>query len=312
MTLYQQQTKNIRKTWALVLIFALIVTGFGWFFSYYYNDVTILYFAIGFALIMNIGSYWFSSSIVTKIAGAKKADPVQYKEIHNLLENLCISQGMQKPALYVINDPAPNAFATGRSEKHAVIAVTTGLLNLLDRTELEGVLAHELAHVKNKDMLVSTMVVVLVGFIAILSDMFLRAQLFGGGNSDRDSKAGAIIAIAGLVLAILSPIIAQLVHLAISRKREFLADASGALMTRYPEGLASALQKIDAYAKTRGGEMKRTSHAIAHLYIANPFGVKAKKAFNRLWSTHPHTEDRVAALMGTQGHELLKNNTESV
>jgi heat shock protein HtpX len=300
MTLYQQQTKNIRKAWALVLIFALVVIGLGWFFSYYYDDSTVLYFAVGFALLMNVGSYWFSSSIVTTIAGAKKADPVQHKEIHNLLENLCISQGMQKPELYIINDPAPNAFATGRNEKHSVVAVTTGLLQLLDRTELEGVLAHELAHIKNKDILIGSMVIVLVGFIAILSDIFLRAQFFSGGSSDRDSKAGMIIAVAGIALAVLSPIIAKLIQLAISRKREFLADASGALMTRYPEGLASALQKIDTYAQTRGGELKRANHAMAHLYIANPFGAKAKKTWNRLWSTHPQTEDRVSALLKSQ------------
>lgn len=299
MTLYQQQSSNMRKTWALVLIFALVVMGLGWFLSYYFGDPSILYIAVMFALFMNVGSYWFSHKIVVSISGAKEAGP-EYREISNMLENLAISQGMQSPKLYVIADSIPNAFATGRNEKHAVVAVTTGLISLLDRNELEGVLAHELAHIKNKDMLLSTMVVVLVGFVSLIADMFLRGVIFGGGGGDRDNKAGGILMIVGIILVILSPIIAQLIHFAISRKREFVADATGALMTRYPEGLAGALQKIEGYAKTRGGVMKRANHAMAHMYISNPFGAKAKRGWNKMWSTHPPTEDRVKALMSGQ------------
>lgn len=299
-TLYQQQSSNVRKTWALVLVFALVVIGLGWFISQYYGDPSILYIAVIFAMVMNIGSYWFSHKIVVSISGAKEADISQYRDIHNMLENLAISQGMQKPKLYVIHDNVPNAFATGRNEKHAVVAVTTGLISLLDRSELEGVLAHELAHVKNKDMLLSTMVVVLVGFIAIVSDLFLRGALFGGGNRDGENKMGGVLMIVGIILLILSPIISQLIHFAISRKREFMADATGALMTRYPEGLAGALQKIESYANAKGGEMKRANHAMAHLYISNPFGAKARSGWNKMWSTHPPTQDRVKALLEGQ------------
>lgn len=299
-TLYQQQSSNIRKTWALVLIFAIIVVGLGWFLSQYFGDSSILYFAVFFAVIMNVGSYWFSHKIVVSIAGAKEAGP-EFRDISNLLENLSISQGMQKPKLYIIQDSVPNAFATGRNEKHAIVAVTTGLVSLLEKNELEGVLAHELAHIKHKDMLLSTMVVVLVGFVSILSDMFLRSSFLGSKREDRgDNKLGGILMIIGIVLVILSPIIAQLIHFAISRKREFMADADGALMTRYPEGLANALQKIEGYAKTQGGQMKRANHAMAHLYIANPFGAKAKAGWNKMWSTHPPTQERVQALLSGQ------------
>lgn len=299
-TLYQQQSSNVRKTWALILVFALVVIGLGWFISQYFGNPAILYGAVIFAVLMNVGSYWFSHKLVVSMSGAKEADPIQYRDIHNMLENLAISQGIQKPKLYIIHDPAPNAFATGRNEKHSLVAVSTGLISLLEKNELEGVLAHELGHIKNKDMLLSTMVVVLVGFIAIVSDMFLRASFFGGGRNDRDNKLGGILAIVGIVFVILSPIIAQLIHLAVSRKREFVADATGALMTRYPEGLAGALQKIEDYAKTRGGEMRKANHAMAHLYIANPFGAKAKAGWNKMWSTHPPTEERVQALLGGQ------------
>lgn len=298
-TLYQQRSSNIRKTWALILIFALIVIGLGWFLSQYFGNPSILIGAVFFAVVMNVGSYWFSHKIVVSMSGAKEAGP-EHREISNMLENLAISQGMQKPKLYIIQDSVPNAFATGRNEKHALIAVSTGLISLLEKNELEGVLAHELAHIKHKDMLLSTMVVVLVGFIAIISDMFLRASMFGGGGNDRDNKLGGILAIVGIVFVIISPIIAQLIHLAISRKREFMADAGGALMTRYPEGLAGALQKIEGYTQTRGGQMRRANHAMAHLYIANPFGAKARKGWNKMWSTHPPTEERVQALMSGQ------------
>ena len=294
-TLYTLQGKNIRKTWLLFTIFLVIVIGLGYFLSVYYGHPGILYIAVAFAVFQSVLSYWFSHKIVLSMTGAKEATRNEHRELWNVVENLSITAGLPMPKLYIINDQVPNAFATGRDKKHAVVAVTTGLIATLDRTEMEGVIAHELSHIGNRDMLVSTVVVVLVGFITLLSDMFIRSQLFGGlsgqggGNRDRgDGKVQGILMIVGLVLMILSPIIATLIQLSISRKREYLADASGALLTRYPEGLASALEKISAYS----GKMKKANHATAHLFISNPFGSKIKGLF----STHPPVEKRVEAL----------------
>ena len=297
MTLYQQQSSNIRKTWFLVTVFLIVTIGFGWFLSYYFGDPGILYIAVAFALVMNLVSYWSSHKIAIAVSGAKKADEVQYRALHTMLENLCISQGMKKPELYIIQDSAPNAFASGRNEKNAVVAVTTGLLSVLDPNEIEGVLAHELAHIKNKDILLASMVVVLVGFIAIISDILIRSMIFGRGGGDRDNRLGLILAIVGIVLAILSPIIAKLIQLAISRKREYMADASAALMTRYPEGLASALQKIENHYSSGKSSFKKGTKAMEHMYIANPFLGRKKSS---LWSTHPPTEKRVKALLSGQ------------
>ena len=197
---------------------------------------------------------------------------------------------MPKPKVYIINDPAPNAFATGRNAKHSAVAFTTGILEILDKNELEGVAAHELSHIGNKDILLSTIAVVLAGFISLIADIFLRSNLFRGSR-DQDNKAGSIMMIVGIVLAILAPIFATLVQFSISRKREFLADASGALLTRYPEGLASALKKISSYSRP----MQNAHQATAHLFISNPFGAKNIK---NLFSTHPPVEDRINALLG--------------
>jgi len=199
------------------------------------------------------------------------------------------------PRVYIIQDPVPNAFATGRNPKHAAVAFTTGILALLDKNELEGVAAHELAHIGNRDMLVMTMAVILVGFITLLGDIFLRSQLFS--SNDRDNKAGGVLLLIGIILMILAPIFATMLQLAISRKREFLADATGALLTRYPEGLANALRKIHNFSMTTGGEMKRANHAMAHMYISNPFGAKARRGFNKLFMTHPPVEERINALL---------------
>jgi heat shock protein HtpX len=275
-----------------MILFLIVVILVGWGVSWYFNSPLLLYIAVGFAFLMNFFSYWYSHKIVVKMTGAKPMpDEGQYKEIHNIVENLSITAGLPKPDLYVVNDPAPNAFATGRDPKHAVVAVTTGILEILNRTELEGVLAHELSHIGNRDMLVSTVAVVLVGFLAIVADIFLRMTFYGGGNRD---KGGALFLVLGIIGALLVPIAAQLIQLAISRKREFLADASGALLTRYPDGLASALQKISGHSR----QMKRANHATAHLFIANPFGPGGKTAqwANKLFSTHPPVEERVKAL----------------
>ena len=233
------------------------------------------------------------------MSGAKRVSREEHRDLWNVLENLCITAGMQMPKLYIIKDSAPNAFATGRDEKHAAVAVTQGLLDMLDRSELEGVLAHELSHVKNRDILIMTIVVVLVGFVTLLSDFLLHWSFFGGGNRDRGSgQMQLIMMIAGLILAILAPIIAVVIQLAISRKREFLADSSAALLTRYPDGLANALRKISGY----GGELKRANHAMAHMYIANPFKGKHKKGFfAKMFMTHPPVEERIMALTGGRG-----------
>ena len=228
------------------------------------------------------------------MTGAKPATRVEYFDLYTVTENLAITAGMQMPKLYVIEDQAPNAFATGRDEKHAVVAATTGLLAIMNRAELEGVIAHELSHVKNRDMLVMTVAVVLAGFLAIIADIFLRMSMFGGSDNSRGNALIAVLAIVGVILA---PIAAQLIQLAISRRREYLADASGALLTRYPEGLASALQKIAGYA----APMQRANHATAHLFIANPFGGRAASMMNRLFATHPPVEDRVRQLLTPDG-----------
>ena len=289
-SLYTHQDQNIWKTWFLMSIFFVVVIALGWYFSFALGNQTILYVAVFLSIFMNILSYWYSDKIVLKMSGAKPVTREENRELYNIVENLSITAGLPIPKIFIINDPAPNAFATGRDKEHAVIAVTTGILQILDKNELEGVISHELSHIGNRDILLSTVVVVLVGFVTLLADFFLRASHFGGGNN-RDNRISGILMIIGIVLAILSPIIATLIQLAISRKREFLADASGALLTRYPEGLASALEKIGKYGKP----MIKANNATAHLFIANPFGGAGKK-FSSLFMTHPPMEDRVKAL----------------
>jgi heat shock protein HtpX len=293
-TLYTHQTQNIRKTWALMTVFLIVVVGLGFLFARIYDNAMILFVFVVFAIVMNITSYWFSDKIVVSLAGAKLADPKNDLELIRIVENLAITAGLPMPKVYIVNDPAPNAFATGRDPKHSVVAVTTGLLSILEKNELEGVIAHELSHIGNRDMLVSTVAVVLVGFLSIVSDMFLRMSIWGGGNRDNDSKGGNILMIVAIVAAILAPIAGMLLQLAISRKREYLADASGALLTRYPEGLANALRKIGGHS----APMRKQSSAIAHLYLADPKGKTSRLA--RLFMTHPPMESRINALLGNK------------
>jgi|SRR5581483_7932224 len=288
-TLYTHQGENVRKTWLLMALFFGVVIALGWFFSFAYNNQVILYVAVAFAIIMNVTSYWFSDKIVVRLAGARETNRSENPELWNVVENLSITAGLPMPKVYIINDPVPNAFATGRNKEHAVVAATTGLLQILNRTELEGVIAHELSHIGNRDMLVSTVAVVLAGFVSMLSNIFLRSMWFSGGRDRRDDNG--LIMILGIIFAILSPIFAMLIQLAISRKREYLADSSGALLTRYPEGLASALEKISAYS----GPMKHANTATAHLYISNPFG-KKQNWLSRLFDTHPPIADRIRIL----------------
>lgn len=292
--IYAQADKNIRKTWLLMTLFLVIVIGIGYTFSYIYGDSSILYFAVVFAVLMNVISYWYSDKIVLKLHKATPVTKESQRDLYNSLENLAITAGLPMPRLYIVEDAAPNAFATGRDKEHAVVCVTTGLLHLLNKNELEGVLAHELSHIGNRDILISTVIVVLAGFISILSDIFLRSSMYG--SRDRDSRAKGVILIVGIALAILAPIAATLIQLAISRKREFLADASGVLLTRFPEGLASALRKIN----TNSISMKTANTATAHLFIANPFARESKglSFVRKMFLTHPPAEDRIKALVG--------------
>ena len=292
-TLYTEQSKNVTKTWLLMTVFFIVVILFGWFFSFYYNNPSILYFFVIFSVLMNFFSYWYSDKIVLKLAGAREAKREEYFDLYTSVENLSITAGLPMPKVYVVNDPAPNAFATGRDKNHAVVCATTGLLAILNKPELEGVIAHELSHIGNRDMLLSTVVVVLVGFVTILADVFARS-IFFGGHRNSDNKGGNVLVIIGVILSILAPIFAMLIQLAISRRREFLADGSGALLTRYPEGLENALRKISQYSKP----MARQSGAIAHLYIADPKGLRLGKKIGGFFTTHPPVEERIKALIG--------------
>jgi heat shock protein HtpX len=292
-TLYTQTDRNVRQTWVLLVCFLAGVIALGWLFAQIWGEPLVLYGAVIFALLMNLGSYWWSDKIVLKLAGARPASRETHFGLFTTVENLAITAGLPAPKIYIIDDPAPNAFATGRNKDHAAVAVTTGLLAMLENEELEGVIAHELAHIGNRDILLSTVVVVLVGFVAILSDWFLRSLWWGGGHRS-NSRGHGLILIFGIALAILSPLVATLIRLAVSRRREFLADATGALLTRYPEGLARALEKIAGYR----APMRRAGHATAHLFIANPFGAGAGKGLHKLFLTHPPVEERLAALRG--------------
>jgi heat shock protein HtpX len=295
MNLYQQQSSNVRRTWLLMLGFLVVVGAIGYAVAWYYQTTAILWIALAFAVFMNLYAYWNSDKQVLSMTSARPATREEFFDFYTVAENLSITAGLPMPKLYVIQDPAPNAFATGRDKEHAVVCATTGLLSMMTRVELEGVVAHELSHIRNKDILLMTTAVVLAGFVAIIADIFLRMSFWGGrGNSDR-GNGNAILMVFAIVGIVLAPIAAQLIELAISRRREYQADASGALLTRYPEGLASALEKIGGYP----APMKRASHATAHLFIGDPFGPKPSDWIDRLFSTHPPIADRVRALLGT-------------
>ena len=296
-TLYNIADSNVRKTWFLITFFLVFVILIGWIFSHALNSQAILYFAVVFSVLTSISSYWYSDKIVLMTTGAKPIEKKDNPELYRIVENLCITAGLPVPQIYILNEAQPNAFATGRDEKHAVLAVTKGLLGKLEKSELEGVIAHELSHIKNKDMLLMTVVVVLAGVISVAADFFMR-MTFWGGNKDNDndnSNSNVIFLVLGIAAAILAPIAASLIQLAISRNREFLADASGALLTRYPEGLASALEKIAA----DGSQLRTANSSNAHLFISSPFrGKETKSWFNKLFLTHPPVEERLANLRG--------------
>ncbi|MDP3957355.1 MAG: M48 family metallopeptidase [bacterium] len=293
-TLYNEYDKNIRLTWVYITFFLVFVIGVGYVFAGAMQSSAILYIAVIFSVLTSVASYWWSDKIVLSMSGAKLVNFEDNKELYRVIENLAITAGLPTPKIYTIEDTALNAFATGRDPKHGVICFTTGILQTLDRAELEGVAAHELSHIGNRDTLLSTAVVILVGFVALLADWFRHWAWFGGNRgNDNKGQLQVILMIAALTLSILAPIAAMLIQLAISRKREFLADASGALLTRYPEGLASALQKISRDTEP----LEAANRATAHLYIANPF--KGKNV-TKLFMTHPPMEERIAALRGME------------
>jgi heat shock protein HtpX len=294
---YEQIARNKWKSAALVLFFVVFIFVLTWVFE----EVTGwgrggLVLALVISMVMAAGGYFASDKIVLAISRARPATKEEFPYLYNVVEGLAIAAGIPAPRCYVIEDTAPNAFATGRNPEHAVICVTTGILQKLNRVELEGVVAHEMSHIKNYDVRLQTVVVVMAGVVALLSDWILRSFLWGGGRrrsrDDRGSGgAGAIFVVVGLVLAVLAPFFATIIQLAVSRKREFLADASGAMLTRYPAGLASALRKISADTEP----LEAANKATAHLYIVNPLK-DIKGSVNKLFSTHPPIEERIAAL----------------
>jgi heat shock protein HtpX len=299
MNLYEQRSRNLRRTWILVVGFVIVVTGVGYAISWYYGNPFVLYVAIALAIFTNFYAYWASDKLVLSMNHARPATREEFFDFYTVTENLSIAAGLPMPKLYVIDDSAPNAFATGRNEEHAVVCATTGLLLMMERTELEGVIGHELSHIKNRDMLLMTVAVVLAGFVAILANIFLRISYFGGGRRDENGNGNAILVVLAIVGIVLAPLAAKLIELSISRRREYLADASGALLTRYPEGLASALQKIGNYT----APMRNANLPTAHLFIGDPFGIKAGGQsgwIERLFSTHPPIQSRIQALLGTK------------
>lgn len=306
-TAWDHVSGNIFKTWVIMFFFSLFFVGVVYVIGQGmgFGDppaggggLSIVGFALIMAGVINFISYFWSDKIVLRISGAKQIDLKSHKELYRIVENLCIAGGLPIPKIYIIDDSAPNAFATGRDPKHAAIAFTTGILGKLNKQELEGVTAHELSHVGNRDTLVMSVVSVLVGTIALLSDFFLRSLWFGGHRDSEDSKSNTIFMVVALVAAILAPIVATLIQLAVSRRREFLADASGVLLTRYPSGLASALQKISGDKEV----LEVANKGTAHLYIVNPLkGSQAVGWFAGLFNTHPPVEARVKALLEMEG-----------
>jgi len=293
MTLYTQAESNIRKTWLYLILFIALILLLGWFFSNYFGNFGIFWFALIFSTLSSFFSYWYSDKVVLALTRARPIEKSDNPELYRIVENLCITAGLPLPRIYILNEAQPNAFATGRDKNHAVIAVTRGLLEKMDKVELEGVVAHELSHIGNKDLLLETMVVVLVGLVVMLADIFWRMSFWGRQRrKERDEGGNAIFFLIGMILVILAPILAQLIKFAISRKREFLSDETGALLTRYPEGLASALEKI---ARDQN-PLSVANNATSHLYIANPFRGSQVNSISKLFMTHPPIEERIIVL----------------
>jgi len=300
MTLYNNVSSNRRKTWVLLFGFSLFIILAAYVFATALNEPAILYGVVAFSIISSFVSYWWSDKIVLAMSGAHEVVHDSNKELFHIVENLCITAGLPQPKIYLIDDSAPNAFATGRDPEHAVIAVTSGLLDKLEKAELEGVVAHELSHIGDRDILLATIVTVLVGIIVLLADWFRRYSFFGGRRNNDNKEGGqlaAIITIVAIILSILAPLFAYLMQFSISRKREFLADSNGALLTRYPEGLARALEKISADSEP----LEVANRATAHLYFSSPFkedGGKPVSWFTKMFMTHPPVAERIRALRG--------------
>jgi heat shock protein HtpX len=294
MTFYDQIESNKRRSIFFLGVFLVFVILLGWVFSKAFNSPIILYLAVGISVVQAFVSYYSGDKIALSISGANEIEKKDNTRLWNSVENLCITAGIPMPRVYIINDPAPNAFATGRDPKHASIAVTSGLLDTMTDSELAGVLAHEISHINNYDIRLMTIVVVLVGVVTLLSNFFLRSRMFGFGRRDNNSGDGQlqlIFLVIAIVASILAPIGAVLIQLSISRKREFLADSSGVSLTRYPDGLASALEKISQYK----APMIKASGSTSHLYISNPLGAK-ESYLSKIFSTHPPIEERIALL----------------
>jgi heat shock protein HtpX len=296
--LYTLQSSNIRRTWMLFIGFFIVFGALGYSISAYYGDPSYLVFALIFSVVYSFISYYSSASIALSLARAKEIQKSDNPMLYNLVENLTITAGLPMPKLYITPEMQINAFATGRDAKHAAVAVTAGALQQLNKTELEGVLAHELSHVGNRDILVSTVAAVLAGIISLIADVFLRSLFFGGGMRGRggnnNNEAQEIFFIAAIALSILAPIGVMLIQFAISRRREALADASGVLLTRYPAGLISALQKIQA----DDTPMASAKDSTAHMWLDNPFKGKGVSWWHKLFMTHPPIEERIKALQG--------------
>jgi len=292
MTTYDRIGSNRRKTVFYIGVFLIFIIGLGYLFSYIYNSPGILIIAVIIAVLQALASYFWGDSIALYLTHANKVEKADNPELYRIVENLAITAGIPAPKIYLINDSSPNAFATGRDPQHSSVAVTSGLLEIMDKGEFEGVIAHELSHIGNRDSLLMVVVVVLVGVVAIASDLFFRIGFWGGFGRNRNSEGGTggILLLIGIILAILAPIAATLIQLAISRKREYLADANGALLTRCPEGLASALEKISEYKKP----LRYANDATALLFIADP--TKKRSWFAGLFDTHPPVKDRIKAL----------------
>lgn len=291
--IYNQQESNIHRTWFLFSGFLIVVIGIGWAFSWVYGNPGILWFAVIFSIVSSILSYWYSDKLALSLARAVQIEKKDSPELYRIVENLSITAGLPMPRIYIAPGQQINAFATGRNPKHAAVAVTEGTLKRLDKTELEGVIAHELSHVGNRDILISTIAVVLAGIISLLSDFFLRSFFWGGmRNRGNDSRGNNILVLIGVVLSILAPIGVMLIRLAISRRRESLADASGILLTRYPEGLISALKKIASDTLP----LPTARDSTAHLWLDNPFKGESVSWWHKLFMTHPPIEERIKAL----------------
>lgn len=298
-TIYTNIAANKWRSVAVMTVFVAVVIGLGYFFGVALRLSWLLPVCIVIAIVQSFSSYWWSDKVALAISGAHEVDKAAAPELYRIVENTSITSGLPMPRVYVIDDPSPNAFATGRDPQHAAVAVTTGLLAVLDKAELEGVLAHEFSHIGNYDIRLSSIIVILVGFIVLMSDFFLRYTFWGGGgrrnNNGGDGNLQLILMLVGIVLALLSPLIAMLLQLAISRKRELLADADGALLTRNPNGLADALQKITADPHS----MRHANKATAHLFIASPLHDaqgKTKGFMAGLFDTHPDPAVRIAKL----------------